>query len=232
MPILLARFSKSNAAAHLTDRAVHDAFVTAFAAAGVTLRMTEGRKPKPRVTALAPLAAGVTSECELLQASIEDALDVATVAGAVNAHLPDGLRIEALWTLTPAQTPPGPQQFAMAEYAISVPASVDEAALRDRVNAFLAAEQVPIPRRPAPDAPVVDAHAIVQALRVEERAGRTAILARLPVGGADSLHPRQLAAALGFTDTEAVRIHRTAFVSETPTEFRPFPLKRRVPDGR
>ncbi len=232
MPDLLARFSKSAAAAHLTDRAVHDAFVTAFAAAGVPLRLSQARSPKPHLAALAPLPAGVTSDCEVLLAAVDGSAEVDSLADRVNAHLPAGLRIGAVWALRPGQSPPAPEQFATAEYAVQPSHGVTESALHDRVEAFLAAARVPIPRRPAPEAPVVDARALAQAVRVASHDGAPAIVARLPLGGADSLHPRQFAAALGFTDGDAVRIHRLGFSSDAPTEFRPFPLHRRLPDGQ
>ena len=195
------------------------------------MHKTHGKHPKPRLASLVPLPAGITSDCEVLLVAVEGPVNPAEVPARVNPHLPDGLRIESAWSLPPGQAPPPPTLFARAEYEFHFGDTTSRAALEQHVAAFLARDDVRVPRRPTPTAPKVNVRPLVTALQVQDGHDGLTVVACLPLRTPDSIHPAQVAIALGISADGSLRIHRRAMLADMPREFRPFPLERRPTNG-
>jgi radical SAM family uncharacterized protein/radical SAM-linked protein len=101
LPRLRFRFSKTGPASLLSHLETVAALHRALRAAGVALAYSQGYHPHPRLTLGPALPLGTESLAELGDAKVREVPPLAAAQAAVNEHLPEGLRVEALWTLQP-----------------------------------------------------------------------------------------------------------------------------------
>jgi hypothetical protein len=85
----------------------------AFRRAKLPLAYTLGFTPHPRLTFAAPLALGATSEAELLDVYLREALTAETVTDRIAAELPEGCAVQAAEALAPE----GPPITALTRWA-------------------------------------------------------------------------------------------------------------------
>ena len=91
---ILFSFSKSGAASFISHLDLMTVFERAFARAGFDLRFTEGFNPKPRLEFANPLSLGLDSREEIASVDLYDELTEEHFIEAMNASLPDGLRVQ------------------------------------------------------------------------------------------------------------------------------------------
>lgn len=101
LPRVRFRFTKTGPASLLSHLETVAALHRAFRAAGVALAYSQGYHPHPRLTLGPALPLGTESLAELGDLKVLEVPPLAAAQAALNEHLPEGLRVEALWTLVP-----------------------------------------------------------------------------------------------------------------------------------
>lgn len=89
------RYVKGGALAYISHLDVVRTFTKALHRAALPLYYSEGFSPHPKLTFAAPLPVGQESVCEYLDVRLATPYDPATAMAALNATLPEGLRIVA-----------------------------------------------------------------------------------------------------------------------------------------
>ncbi|MBI5018495.1 MAG: TIGR03960 family B12-binding radical SAM protein [Deltaproteobacteria bacterium] len=100
-PRIRFRFSKTGPASLLSHLETVTAFHRAFRAGGVPLAYSQGFHPHPRLNLGPALPLGTETLADLGEIRVTDVPPLAQVQAESNAHLPEGLRVEALWLLPP-----------------------------------------------------------------------------------------------------------------------------------
>jgi len=214
------RFARSAEATAIGHLDVSRRWEAAFSGAGIVLSYSQGNRPTPRITLAAGLAAGVTSEGELLDVILAELTDPARLIERVRPHLPPG--VDALDAREVGLGLPSlPTLVRWADYEVDV-CTDDIAVLRASVDAFLAEANHPWVDMRGEKRREYDLRALVQDIRVEplceadsrprERAARLSMRLRSDEIGVG--RPDQVVKALGLD--EPSRIHRLRLiVSET-----------------
>lgn len=86
-------FEKTGKAIYISHLDTMALFPRAFLRAGLHVRFTQGMSPHAYVSIALPLPVGVSSQCELLDFTLEDAVELASLPGLLNPRLPAGIRV-------------------------------------------------------------------------------------------------------------------------------------------
>jgi len=93
-------YAKQGQAKYFGHLEMVNIFLRALKRAGIPVQFSQGFHPKPKISFDDPLPIGIESEQERFILSVADSVDPATVARALNAHLPAGLVITSSQFLT------------------------------------------------------------------------------------------------------------------------------------
>ncbi len=191
-PRVRIRFSKQSALRLIGHRDLMRSLERLFRRAGLSLGMSEGYRPKPRVNFPLALAVGIVGRREVMELELNETPPADELLARLQPQAPPGLRIETLEVL-----PPGSRKAraVSASYQIAVPVS-RLPGLEERIQRLLSASTSLI-RRPNRSAPI-DLSASLLALALEE--GSLEMRLRTDPGG--SATARDVLAALGLEDLE------------------------------
>lgn len=117
----------------------------AFRRSGLPLSYSQGFNPHPQFNFAAPLGVGVSSEYEIVDVRLEEAVDVNLYIEKLNEILPTGI------TVTKAKMVETKKKLmaiiAGAKYKIYYPENTDKKMLKDAFDAFLASSTHEIERQ-------------------------------------------------------------------------------------
>ncbi|GAB6062224.1 TIGR03960 family B12-binding radical SAM protein [Deferrisoma palaeochoriense] len=186
VPRVRFRFEKMGPASFLAHLETVGALHRALRAAGVDLVYSRGFHPQPRLVLGPALPLGTESRAELADVKVWTVPPLAETQERLNAHLPEGLRVDALWVLGPdAKGLTGGN--TREEYEV-VPSAEADAAVRDqggwpaRIEGFWAAAGFPVVKRRKNKADrVLDARRFVEGLWAD--AGRVFVRIRRDENG-------------------------------------------------
>jgi radical SAM-linked protein len=103
--------------------------------AGLSISLTEGFHPKPKISFPSALALGIEGLDEAVELELNGEADVGEIEQHLRPHLPPGIDLLRLEILTPENAR---QQLRASTFEIDIPAE-ELAAVRMRLDAFLAA---------------------------------------------------------------------------------------------
>ena len=196
------------AAVTLGHRDIVNAWIAAVSNAGYQVAYSEGKRPAPQVSLGAPLPQAVTSDCEFVDVHLSEAVDPATVLGAVASGLPDG--IEAVSVAETSVGGPSLQTLVKwAEYEVQVPRNgITSQDAEASVAALLSSEHLPIEHRKENKVKRFDLRPLVLSLKIECVDNDFLTLRmRLRAEPEATARADQTVAALGLPPPS--RIHRT-----------------------
>jgi radical SAM-linked protein len=158
-PRVRIRFSKQSALRLIGHRDLMRSLERAFRRAGLSLGMSEGYRPKPRMHFPLALAVGMEGRREVMELELNDAPSADELLERLRPQAPAGLRFESLEIL-----PPGSRKACAigVSYQMAVPATRDPQTdtpvpglpgLEERIQRLLAASTWPV-RRPNRQTPV------------------------------------------------------------------------------
>jgi radical SAM-linked protein len=159
----------------------------------VSLSMSEGFHPKPRMSFPSALALGVEGRNEVLEIELAEPLSAAELKQRLVREAPAGLSINDV-TLVPEGT--GKPQARVLCYELPVPGS-RQAELQHSIATLLASRSHPV-QREGPHQPVDVRSGIAQ---LELQHGRLRL--RLTVNPQGTVRPGEVLAALGAADLAA-----------------------------
>lgn len=186
------RFRKEGDLRLISHRDLLRTFERLFRRAGLRLSLSAGFHPKPKLMFPSALSLGVQGLDEVMEVTLEDAVDELELVARLQRLAPRGLTVTAARTLDATEPK---AQLARAEYELPLPAERITAA-NDAVQRLLARAEVPI-RREGRSAPI-DLRAALLGLEVDGRLLRM----QLRVDRDASVRPREVLAALGLDDLE------------------------------
>ncbi len=209
-PRVRIRFSKKSALRLIGHRDLMRSLERLFRRAGLSLGMSEGYRPKPRMNFPLALAVGIEGRREVMELELDKAPPADELSARLQAQAPPGLRIESLETL-PLGSPGTRLRVARAvsaSYELAIPLS-RLPGLSERIQRLLSTSPLPV-RRPNRAAPI-DLSASLLALALED--GILAMRLKTDPGG--SAGPRDVLAALGLEDLE----HEGTVLTRTDVEI-------------
>jgi radical SAM-linked protein len=137
---LLIRFRKTGDLRLISHRDLARAFERLFRRAELPLAMSQGFHPHARINFPSALALGIQGEQEVVETSLETAVDEQTVRERLVEQSPPGLEITWVQCVDAAQPKP---RVERTTYQIDVPAE-RQAAVRRAIDDLLAQEEIPV----------------------------------------------------------------------------------------
>lgn len=177
--------------------------------AGLPLSMSEGFRPKPRLSFPSALAVGIEGADEVVQLELSQSLPADEVLAAVQAAAPDGLEFTACEIVPDGAGKPAVDNVT---YEIAVPAD-RHAALRRRIADVLAADRLPVRRADSGKEKEIDVRGALEAMSLADDTLRF----KIRVSRNGTPRPREVLAALGIEDLELVGNRMTRTVVELTT---------------
>jgi len=200
------RYRVTEAGCTLSQRELIQAWEQAVVAAGLSLAYSEGKRKTAQVSIAAPLPQNVTSDGELVEVYLSEAVAPEAALEAVSSRLPPGVEAIGVEEIG-LQAPSLQSQLRWADYEVELPPQVDEARLRAAVESLLAADTLPAEYRRETKVRRYDLRPLVIGLRLEAcRDGRKVLAMRLRAEPEMTARADQVLLALGLP--EAIRIHR------------------------
>jgi radical SAM-linked protein len=195
-------FSKAGAMQYVGHLDLHRSWERAFRRSGLPLAYSQGFHPQPHLNLGCALPLGFTSQCELLDAWLDQDLPTAQIRKTLSEALPPGLEILALENVAPG-LPALQTQVTSAIYWITFLDPVPD--LADRLERVMTADHLPRLRR----SKSYDLRPLIEqaALLPLDRQGRSVLQLQLAAREAATGRPEELLAELGI-QFEATHIHR------------------------
>lgn len=167
--------------------------------AGLPVAYSKGYNPRPRLNLAAALPLGITSECEVMDLWLEEAVPLDELPARLSAAAPPGLTIHSVEAV-PLKSAALQAQLTAVEYRAAVDPDPE---LARRVDALLAAASLPRERRGKP----YDLRPMVESVWTEGGA----LWMRLAARPSKTGRPDEVLRALGL-DPLGVQIHRTRLI--------------------
>ena len=196
------RFAKQGDLRLISHKDLLRAMERLFRRAGLSLSMSEGFHPKPRMSFPSALAVGIAGDDEVMELELSEATTAQAVREALEPHLPPGLAIKHAEVM-----PEGVRKAAVRSATFEVRLPAEQAAAAERgIKALLAKESCLVEREEGKRP--VDLRPYIEELSL---AGDT-LRMRLAVTPLGSARPREVLMALGLTEVESLgfQLARTA----------------------
>lgn len=187
-------FAKEGNAVWISHLDLMRVFQRAFRRSGMLLKHSQGFTPHAYVSIALPLSVGVSSQCELLQFELDasDSTPNEVIADKLNAALPDGIRVRAVYDsegklkeLTCLQV------CVTLEYDAGVPADCCE-----KLERLFAAPELVVRRRTKKGEADVDIRPMIDAVQVGQADANTVCLTARISAQNPALNPQLLVTAI------------------------------------
>ena len=142
MQRLRLRYAKRGRLRFTSHRDFSRAFERALARASVPMAYSSGFHPHPRISYAGASPTGAASEAEYLEIGLAREVDPAELLRLIDESLPPGLDV---LEIVPARGGSLPDRMEASRWRITLP-EVEHAAAVEAVEAFLAADEVPVER--------------------------------------------------------------------------------------
>ena len=193
------RFCKQGDLRQIGHRDLMRCFERLLRRAGVTLRMSQGFHPKPRMTFPSALAVGIEGIDEVMELELAESRTAEQLLCRLVPSAPPGLAIKSVEVL-----PEGCKKARVrgVSYRVPIPAS-RRRGLADRISRLTARSSCPI-RRPKRNTPI-DLRPLLEDLAL----CKGVLAMRLRIGSGASASPRDVLGALDLQDLEHQGVHLT-----------------------
>jgi radical SAM-linked protein len=185
---------------------LHRSWERTFRRSGLPLAYSLGFHPQPRLNLACALPLGFTSQCEMLDAWLENDLPCDQASACLNHALPPGLEIQSIEIIDP-QAPALQTQVVSAVYQITFLDEVPD--LEEHIQRILAAPQIERKRREK----TYDLRPLIENIQLEQPSedGNRIIQVRLAAREAATGRPEELLDEMGIK-FENTRVHREQLI--------------------
>lgn len=199
-------FAKTEAMRFTGHLDLHRTWERTFRRAGLPLAYSQGFNPHPRLNLGSALPLGFTSECEVIDAWLEQDLPLEQVKQALQPALPPGLRLLDMQAVEPRR-PALQSELEASEFTLTLLENCPD--LTERCQALLQAESLPRVRREK----AYDLRPLVLALErlPDNELGQQRLLLRLSAREGATGRPEEVLDALGI-GAEQARTHRQRLI--------------------
>lgn len=177
--------------------------------AALPLASSRGFSPRPKIALAAPLAVGVTSECELLDVLLTERVELTETARRIEMQLTAGLRLLEL-SESPLKQPSLQSMVTAASYVVETPDNRSSDQWQSAIDDLLLREAIPWSHQRGKDTKSYDLRPLILGIELLNADGASAALRmslRNDERGAG--RPEQVLLALAAREPP-VRIHRVA----------------------
>ena len=173
--------------------------------ADLPLLYTKGFNTRPRISLAMPLPLGISSECEIIEISLRERIDLCEdqLRKRLLSVSPQGLTISAIIEVDQRASTLH-SLVNSAVYRISFLDDVEIPDLQRKIDDLLNRESIIVDRTRRRKRSVMDIRPLILGLRVENGGS---LIAHVSVGDRGNLRPDQLTKLLGLTDLHH-RVHR------------------------
>lgn len=212
-----ATFEKKGRAKYISHLDLNRCMLRTFRRSRLPIWYTEGFNPHPYYSFALALSLGFESDCEILDFNItDDQMSMETIRDALNAVMPEGMRIVKV-----AEQKQKITAIAKAEYAFSL-VSEDSSALYDAVQKMISEPEILIEKKTKKGIKTVDIKPETEILSCTDSGCSVDITMYLPAGTQTNFNPTLFIEALRRTtdicfDPENIR--RTAILCADNTIF-------------
>jgi radical SAM-linked protein len=199
-------FSKVGAMQYVGHLDLHRSWERTFRRSGLPLAYSQGFHPQPRLNLACALPLGFTSQCEILDAWMENDIPTAQIIEAVSGALPPGLEIHDL-EIIDISAPALQTQVTAAVYVITFLDDIPD--LDIRLQRIISSDHLPRLRRNKPYdlRPLIEDISLFSQNDGIKYGLRTQLAAREAATG----RPEELLDELGVK-FEAARVHREQII--------------------
>lgn len=205
---LRIKYSKSGPLVYVGTLDLLTIWERAARRAGLPLEYSRGFHPQPKMQLAAPLPLGFSSRCEILDLRLQQDVDSSSLTGRLQAALPAGLTILAIYTVDPASAAPG-ALVQSVEYEVVFDPPPDPRKLAERIDQALSASTLPRERR----GKRYDLRPLIEDLHIaRDGAGSSpTVRMRLAARPGATGRPDEVLDELGYP-RDSVRIERTCLI--------------------
>ena len=166
--------------------------------ANLPILYTKGFNTRPRISLAMPLPLGISSECEILEVSLRERIDLCEdeLRGRLLSVSPQGLTVSALIEVD-TRSSTLHSLVESAEYRIQFLDDIDHRDLQRRIDELLSRESIIIDRVRRRKRSVMDIRPLILGLRLDSNSD---LIAHLSVGDRGNLRPDQVMEHLGLSD--------------------------------
>ena len=188
---LRVRFAKQGDLRLVSHRDMVRVFERLFRRVGVSLALSEGFHPRPRMTFPDALSLGVAATDEVMDIVIAETVDPDDFKTRLNQTCPNGLVIHKVRVLGEGERK---AKIERVEYEIDLPDSVDLSQLQQAMRAFESETKVTVERREKQIE--IDLGKTLEGLRLDGRR----LMMRIRIVQQSQLQPRDILAQIGLPD--------------------------------
>ncbi len=185
---------------------LHRSWDRTFRRSSLPLEYSQGFHPQPHLNLACALPVGFTSQCELIDAWLDQERPLPEIRAAIQAALPPGLEILNLENID-VHAPALQTQVLSAIYVISFLDDIPD--LYDRLQRLISAEHLPRLRRNKPYdlRPLIEDAILIS----QDDTGKCVLRVQLAARDAATGRPEELLAEMGvnFQDTH---VHRESLI--------------------
>lgn len=197
-------YGKSGALKYTSNLDVAKIWERTLRRANLPILYTKGFNTRPRMQLASPLPLGITSDCELLDVSLRESIEIDGWVEKIQAVSPIGLVIHEINDVDP-KSPALQTLIRSGEYRIHFEDGIDAAELQQKINEILSQDQIIVTRQRKRKTVQYDMRPLILNLSIE---GNNDLNAHLAVGDQGNLRPDLLIEYLGY-ENSFVSVHRT-----------------------
>jgi radical SAM-linked protein len=209
-------FAREDAQKYITHLDIMRAWERVLKRAAVPVAYSEGFTARPRIALAAPLAVGVTSECEILELYTTQRVAPQELAADLSAQLPAGLTISDAAEV-PIAWPSLQSMLRAVVYVVTVADGRSVAVWESAIEQLLAKSTIAWEHMRGDKLRQYDLRPLIHAIElIETVEGVVTLRLRLRSDETGSGRPEQVTRALGV-ETEPDRIHRVCLELDQPS---------------
>ncbi|MEO8612641.1 MAG: TIGR03936 family radical SAM-associated protein [Chloroflexota bacterium] len=171
--------------------------------ADLPILYSAGFNQRPRIALATALPLGFSSECEILDVSLREAVPLDGMIERLAKASPPGLRIYKIIAV-PVRSPSLPTLVRSSEYRIRLDDHIDLTMVRERIEALIASESFDQQRERKGKTVTVNVRPLIHAIKMENE---KELIVHLVVGAEGNMRPDELMTAMGLQDAY-LSIHR------------------------
>lgn len=184
-------------------------FERALRRSGLPLRYSQGFNPKVRLNLASALPLGFSSEAELLDFLLDEALETAEIQQRLSAALPADIQIRQV-EFVPNQLPSLQSSLRTSEYRVSFKPAVETRVIKEKLSQLLLQDNIPFTRR----AKTVDLRQLLLSACWRETSAGDELILEMKSTPEASGRPDELLNLLGL-EPGTYQVCRTALIFST-----------------
>jgi len=199
---LYIKFGKFDSLIYISNLDLAKLWERVLRRAKLPILYSQGFNTRPRIALASALPLGISSECEILDVSMREPIDINGLAERILATSPAGIRIYDIQEV-PVRAAALQTLVRSAEYRIHFEDPIEAGDLQKRIDGVMASDTVNKTKEVRGKAMLINIRPLIYSLSIDEND----LIAHLAVGDRGNVRPDEILTEIGLADT-AVSIHR------------------------